>query len=114
MKKAEKLFDKWSENLPKEARIQEVKTLLNSYFEGQWDHDGTSHIVVRCDKLKTLPDYQPFGEITVPVKGGQKVKGRYIKSLTKAINDLRESGEYEEKSELLYGFAVQNRNRTDS
>jgi len=93
MGKAEKLFDRWSENLPKEARIQEVKTLLNTYFEGQWDHDGTSHIVVRCEKLKALPDYQPFGEISVPVKGGQKVKGYYIRSLIKAIKDLQESEE---------------------
>ena len=90
MGKAQKLFDKWSENIPKEVRIQEVKTLLNTYFEDQWDHDGTSHIVVRCEKLKTLPDYKPFGEISVPVKGGQKVKGYYIRTLIKAINDLRE------------------------
>jgi len=33
MGKAEKLFNKWSGNIPTDARVQEVKTLLNHYFK---------------------------------------------------------------------------------
>lgn len=55
----------------------------------QWK---TSHIVVRCEKLKAFPDYQPYGEISVPVKSGQRVKGYYIKELIKAIGILEELG----------------------
>lgn len=92
MGKAQRLFKKWSKNIPTDARVQEVKTLLNHYFNGLWNQWKTSHIVVRCEKLKAFPDYQPYGEISVPVKGGQKVKGYYIKELIKAIGILEELG----------------------
>ena len=99
MGKAQKLFKKWSENIPTDARVQEVETLLNHYFNGLWNQQKTSHIVVRCEELKTLQDYQPYGEISVPVKGGQKVKGRYIKELIKAIGILEELGGEENEEE---------------
>lgn len=38
-------------------------------------------------------DYQPYGEISVPVKGGQQVKGFYIKRLVAAVKFLTESGD---------------------
>lgn len=45
----------------------------------------TDGLRIRCEKLNIFPEYAPFGEISVPVKGGQKVKGYYIKALIKAI-----------------------------
>lgn len=92
MVKAQKLFEKWTDNVPKEARVQDVKTFLGHFFRGMWDQQGTSHIVVRCEALKVFPEYQPYGEISVPVKGGKKVKGIYIKALIKAICLLDELG----------------------
>ena len=93
MKKAEKLFEKWKDKAPREARLQDVQTFLNHFFPGMWDQVRTSHIVVRCDALKVFSAYQPYGEITVPVKGGKKVKGVYIKSLIRAVHLIEELGE---------------------
>lgn len=93
MGKALKLFEKWTDNVPKEARLQDVKTFLSHFFPGMWDQQGTSHIVVRCEALKIFPEYQPYGEISVPVKGGKKVKGFYIKRLIKAVYLIEELGE---------------------
>ena len=93
MGKAQKLFDQWSDNIPKEARVQDVKTFLNYYFPDMWNQKRSSHIVVRCEGLKVFPDYQPYGEISVPVKGGQKVKKFYIKALINAVNLLTELGD---------------------
>ncbi|MBN1931450.1 MAG: hypothetical protein JW786_07570 [Desulfobacterales bacterium] len=95
MGKAQKLFDQWVDNVPKDARVQDVKTFLNAYFPGMWNQKGSSHMVIRCDALKPFPDYQPYGEISVPVKGGQKVKGFYIKQLVKAVQLLKELGDAE-------------------
>ena len=86
----ERLYISWIKNLPKEARVGDVKTLLNHFFPGMWGQKRSSHVVIRCEKLKSFPDYGPFGEISIPVKGGQKVKGFYIKRLVRAIALLRE------------------------
>jgi|GEM_PF-802705 len=114
MGKAKKLFDEWGKNVPAEARKQDIITFLNAYFPGMWDQKGSSHIVIRCDKLKVSPDYQPYGELTIPVKGGQKVKGIYIKKLFNAANLLEglkklNEAKHEKGSELFLGVAIQNR-----
>ncbi|MFW6333450.1 MAG: hypothetical protein ACOC23_09155 [Thermodesulfobacteriota bacterium] len=93
MGKGQKLLDRWADNLPREARRQEVITFLDTYFPHMWTQNKSSHIVVRCDALKGFPGYQPYGEISVPIKGGQKVKGFYVKRLIKAVALLLELGE---------------------
>ncbi len=93
MGKGQKLLDQWADNPPKEARVQDVETFLNTYFPDMWDQKKSSHIVVRCEALKAFPNYQPYGELSVPVKGGQKVKGFYIKKLIKAVQLLTELGD---------------------
>lgn len=93
MGKAEKLFAKWADNVPREARVQDVKTFLDHFFPDMWNQDRTSHIVVRCEELKASPEYRPYGEISVPVKSGKKVKGFYVKRLLKAVCLIEEQGE---------------------
>ena len=93
MGKAQKLFDIWADKVPKEARLQDVKTFLNTYFTDMWEQKKSSHIVVRCEALKAFREYQPYGELSVPVKGGQKVKGFYIKQLIVAAKILAELGD---------------------
>ena len=65
MGKAQKLFDEWSDKVPKEVRKEDVHSFLDEYFPNMWEHKKSSHIVVRCEKLKVSPDYQPYG-IVVP------------------------------------------------
>ncbi len=90
MGKASKLYEKWVANPPREVRLQEIKTVLNHYFPDMWDQTRGSHIVVRCEALKSSRDFQPHGEFDIPVKGGQKVKGHYVKTLIKAIDFIDE------------------------
>jgi hypothetical protein len=91
MGKADKLYLKWKARTPKEAKIRDVKTVLDQFFQGSWEFGKGSHIVVRHEALKVSRSFQPFGEITIPVKSGQKVKGFYIKILIEAIEVLREA-----------------------
>ncbi len=91
----EKIYNKWTLNRPKEAKIREVKTVLNAYFPDQWGCKGGSHIVVRNEILKKVPDFQPYGEFTIPVKHGKRVKGFYLKTILKAIEILKEFEEQE-------------------
>lgn len=90
---AKKLFSKWSLQIPKEARINDVKTVLKYFFPDQWDQKGTSHIVIRSEKLKAFEEFKPYGEITVPVKSGKHVKGFYIKTIIKGIELLQNTAE---------------------
>ncbi|WP_028322822.1 hypothetical protein [Desulfatiglans anilini] len=92
MGKAEKLYQKWSAHIPREAHLHEVTTFLDTYFPGMWKQKSSSHIVVRCSRLAMLADYRPFGEISIPVKGGQRVKGFYIKEIIRAKRALEELG----------------------
>ncbi|HDR14810.1 MAG TPA: hypothetical protein ENN79_04835 [Desulfobacteraceae bacterium] len=93
MRKADKLLQKWTNNVPKEARVQDVETFINHFFPGMWHQERTSHIVITCEALKPFREYKPNGELTVAVKGGKRVKGFYIKDLVKAVRLLEELGE---------------------
>lgn len=93
MGKSEKLIERWKQSRPTFVRKGEVETVLNRYFKGEWVHDGGSHIVVRNEILKKYKDYQPFGEFTVVIKGGQQVKGVYVKEILKAISLIQEDEE---------------------
>ena len=90
MGQPEKICKKWRENKPKEVRLQEVKTVLDAYFSNRWKWKPGSHIVVRHELLKIIPDFQPYGEFTVPVKKGQKVKRYYLKAILTAIEIIAE------------------------
>ena len=95
MGKANKLVEKWKKIKPVEVHIKDVKNVLNSYFYDQWFWEGSSHIVVRNSNLKNYRDYQPYGEFSVPVKHGKRVKGIYIRKMLKAISLLEIEGYYE-------------------
>ena len=90
MGRPEKILKKWRQNRPKEAKFQEVKTVLDAYFSGKWEKKTGSHIVVRHESLKNVQGFGPMGEFTVVKKGGQKVKGHYLKILLKAIDIIEE------------------------
>ncbi len=85
---AKKLYKKWSSQIPVEARANEVRTFIDYYFAGEWNQDGTSHIIIRSERLQQFEEFKPYGEITVPVKSGNRVKGFYIKKILKGIKLL--------------------------
>ena len=63
------------------------------FFSRPMGPKGTSHIVIRSEKLKAFEEFKPYGEITVPVKSGKHVKGFYIKTIIKGIELLQNTAE---------------------
>jgi len=93
MSKTEKILDDWEKNRPREVPREKVETILKQYFPGEWRLEGGSHIVVRSQILKKYKKYQPYGEFTVPIKSGRKVKWYYIKDILMAIKFLKHDQE---------------------
>ncbi len=90
MSKAEKRLKKWKNNTPKQVPRHEVEAMLDRYFPGEWEFKSGSHIVVTNEDLKGVEDYGPDGDFDIPIKGGQQVKGVYLKKLVYTIDLLKE------------------------
>lgn len=89
MAKVDKRLDKWLNNTPKDVPRHEVEAMLDRFFPNQWRMSSGSHIVVSDDNLKGLEDYGPKGDFDIPVHGGKRVKGYYLKKLVYTINLYR-------------------------
>ncbi len=88
MTKRQKILDKWELNTPQYAKIDEVLAILDRFFPGSRRQRG-SHIIVEDERLKQLNDIALLGVLTVPVKGGQQVKGFYLKRIAEAIKHIQ-------------------------
>ena len=88
MAKVTKILVRWLNNTPTDARIDKVISILDRYFPGKYEQNSTSHIVVTDERLKGVPNCGPDGDFSIPVKGGQKVKGFYLKRLAGMIEFL--------------------------
>lgn len=89
MSQREKLLYAWLNNTPVSAPKHEVFGVLDHFFADEYTQLGGSHIVVTSLRLKGVPGADALGCITIPLSGGQKVKGRYLNNLAKAIDYLR-------------------------
>ena len=92
MSQREKLLERWLNNTPKDAPVEEVKGVVNYYFseskvEGR---RGSHNIVVRDRRLRNRGEFGPLGRFEIPVKGGQRVKGVYLAMLAKAVEIVNE------------------------
>jgi hypothetical protein len=90
MSRAEKKISRWLENPPTDAPKDEVIAVVQRFFAGRFEFKAGSHIVVRDERLRGYPNYGPDGDFTIPVRGGQKVKGVYLKRLAETISLLEE------------------------
>ena len=90
MSKAEKTLEKWLDNTPKEEPIDKVEAFIKRHFPDQHNQDSSSHIVITDELLKGIPGFGPMGDFSVPVKGGQKVKGYYLRMLAETVRLLQE------------------------
>jgi hypothetical protein len=91
MSKIEKRLEKWKtvkQPVPKE----QVITVLERLFPGNYEFKGGSHIVVKHPSLRGLPGF-PEGRFNIAVWKGRKVKRWYLKDLIKVIEYLVEKGE---------------------
>jgi hypothetical protein len=92
MSKAEKKLNRWLTNPPIDEPVKSVRAFIQRYFAEQWRWEGGSHIVIEDERLKGHEFVGPACDFTVPVKGGQKVKGRYLRRLAILVKYLDELG----------------------
>jgi len=59
-------------------------------FPGQYELKSGSHIVIQDERLIGVHGYGPNGDFDILVKGGQRVKGYYLKKLAQTIKLLEE------------------------
>lgn len=90
MSKADKKIEKWLNNTPTEDRIEAVEAALERHLPGQYEKKSGSHIIVKHEILKGLDEFGPLGELSIPVKSGQKVKGVYLKKLAVLLTLIKE------------------------
>ncbi len=93
MTKVDKTLEKWLKNPPQEVPKRRVLAVVERFFPGQYETKSGSHIVIRHEKLIGIQEYGPDGSFDIPVKGGQKVKGFYLKKLARTIRLLEEMEE---------------------
>ena len=90
MGKRQRLVEDWLLNTPRHAPVGTVLGVVKYYFPGQEKMPkgkGGSHYVVKDIKLTQYQHlgFDPLGIFVIPVKGGKRVKGRYLQTLAKAI-----------------------------
>lgn len=89
MTKIEKKIEKWKgakQPVPKD----EVIAVVKRYFPDSYEYKSGSHILVRHPMLKGIDGFGSRGEFVIAIKGGQKVKPVYLKTLVEAIEYLEE------------------------
>ncbi len=93
MTRRDKILSSWEHKPPTDTSVEQVLGVLDYYFSKQYEFKG-SHIVIQHPRLKEYPkDYGPAGNFVVVVKGGQRVKGVYLKKLASTISFLKDLGE---------------------
>lgn len=90
MSRVDKKIGRWLENPPTDAPRDEVVAVVRRFFAGRYEFKTGSHIVIRDDRLIGVPNYGPNGDFSIPVSGGQKVKGVYLRRLAETISLLEE------------------------
>jgi len=68
MARADKRIQRWLNNPPTDAPVEEVEAILKHYFPGKLKTKTGSHRVVRDERLAPYPGFAPFGELSIPVK----------------------------------------------
>ena len=88
MSKVDKILERWLQNTPTDEPKDRVIAIIDRFFPGQWKQEKSSHVVIQDSRLIGIPSYGPAGDFDIPVKGGQRVKGYYLKKLAQTIKLL--------------------------
>jgi hypothetical protein len=91
MSQVNKTLNKWRKNPPTDAPKDEVLAIIKRFFAGQYRQTSGSHVVIQDDRLIGIDGYGPAGDFDVPIKGGQRVKGVYLRKLALTIELLEET-----------------------
>jgi hypothetical protein len=98
MSRLRKRLQIWLTDPPTDAPIDEVEGIIKRYFQGKVESKSGSHRVIRDERLAGHAGFEPFGEFSIPVKGGRRVKGHYLQRLARAVQIIErvEGAEHEE------------------
>lgn len=97
MGRRDRLVQKWLTNPPTDAPFEEVAGVLNYFFRGKIRKKGSSHRVVRDERLRGYSEFDPYGEFSISKVGGQRVKGYQLQTLARAIQIITEEEEVSDK-----------------
>jgi hypothetical protein len=85
MSTRKKTLENWKYRTPKEEVRDTVIAIIDYYFSGKYTQSSSSHIMIKDKRLQEHGVTDIVGVLTVPISGGQKVKGFYLKRLVRAI-----------------------------
>jgi len=104
--RAERILQKWRQNLPTEASVSDVQKVLDAYFEEVTWPKG-SHIKARHKALSSVHGHGVPGILDVPTVRGRSVKKVYLKTILHAIDTIERVNN--EESEVLSKPKLRNR-----
>jgi len=92
MGQRDKRLEKWRTKPPKEAPVHEVEAVVDYYFPDSRVKGvrGSHSIKIRDRRLVNRGEFGRFGQLEIPVSGGQKVKGVYLEKLAIAVEIILE------------------------
>ncbi len=107
MGRRDKRVQSWLTDPPKYAPIHEVEADLKHYFEGRVRKKSRSHRVVRDERLAGYSGFEPYGEFSISVNGGQRVKGYQLETLARATQIIEEiEGTRDEEPRIFHEVAL--------
>lgn len=99
----EKTLQRWKKATEEKYKTVE-STLFYFGFRQVSSGIGSSHRIFEHEQLRKayennpseLDHFGPMGQLTIPVTGGQKVKGRYLRYILEALEIIHENNHEEE------------------
>jgi len=88
------LIEKWLTRTPDYEAVDVVRGVLVRHFgeDAICRGAGGSHqLRLKHPALANMPGFGPYGDLRIPVKKGQRVKGYYLKHIAQGINRLEEA-----------------------
>lgn len=89
----EDLIEKWYSNTPGDESADTVERLLVKYFgrsSVSRKRGGSHQLRIKHQGLADLPGFGIGGHLSIPIKGGSRVKKLYLKRIAQAIKRLAE------------------------
>ncbi len=100
MTRREKILEKWQRAT--DENIDTVEAVLGYYGFTCVSNKGGSHKTFYHPKLVeaytqdpiALEDFGPEGLLTIPISGGKRVKGIYLRNMLKALSLVLNGGDF--------------------
>ena len=88
------LVEKWLRNTPSDEAVEVVKSVLIRHFGKDAIRRKTGHsheLRLKHHALAGMLGFTQYGDLRIPVKSGQRIKGYYLKRIAQGIKRLEEA-----------------------